>query len=262
MSFDTVVVEKKGKITRITLNRPDSLNAINPRMHQELQSVFDDFEDDSSQWLAVLQGAGQKAFCAGSDLKEMARADGTKTPYPLSGYGGLVERYDLFKPIIAAVDGYAVGGGFELALACDLIIATTRSTFGLPEPLIGAVAVGGGVHRLSRQIGLKQAMGLILSGRNIPAKHAFELGIITQLVEPGSFEDSIQQWCSDILRCAPLAVQASKEAVMKGLDERDVKSAISSQESYPIFSKMQNSNDRREGPKAFSEKRPPKWSGD
>ncbi|MDC3067603.1 enoyl-CoA hydratase-related protein [Pseudomonadota bacterium] len=262
MSFDTIIVEKKGKVTRIVLNRPESLNAINPQMHQELQSAFDDFANDSSQWLAVLEGAGQKAFCAGSDLKAMARADDLTRPYPLSGYGGLVERYDLFKPIIAAVDGYAVGGGFELALACDLIIATSRSTFGLPEPLIGAVAVGGGVHRLSRQIGLKQAMGLILSGRNIPAKQAFDLGVVTQLVEPENFEDSIQQWCSDILRCAPLAIQASKEAVMKGLDESDVKSAITAQESYPIFSKMQNSNDRREGPKAFSEKRLPKWSGD
>ena len=262
MSFETIIVNKKEKITRITLNRPDSLNAINPKMHDELQMAFDDFAGDSSQWLAVLEGAGHKAFCAGSDLKEMARSEGHKKPYPTSGYGGLVERYDLFKPVLAAVDGYAVGGGFELALACDLIIATTRSTFGLPEPLIGAVAVGGGVHRLSRQIGLKQAMGLILSGRNIPAKQAFDLGVITELVEPENLEDSIQQWCTDILRCAPLAVQASKEAAMKGLDEKDLKSAISSQESYSIFSKMQNSNDRIEGPKAFSEKRPPRWSGD
>ena len=255
-------MKKKEKVTRITLNRPDSLNAINPQMHEELQFAFDDFASDTSQWLAILEGAGQKAFCAGSDLKEMARSDEYKKSYPPSGYGGLVERYDLFKPILAAVDGYAVGGGFELALACDLIIATTRSTFGLPEPLIGAVAVGGGVHRLSRQIGLKQAMGLILTGKNIPAKQAFDLGVITHLVEPEKFEESIHQWCSDILRCAPLAVQASKEAVMKGLDEDGVGSAIKSQESYPIFSMMQSSNDRREGPKAFSDKRPPKWSGD
>lgn len=261
MGFDTIIVEKKDKITRIILNRPASLNAINPLMHEELQAAFDDFASESSQWMAVLEGMGNKAFCVGSDLKEMARADGLKKPYPRSGYGGLIERYDLFKPIIAAVDGYAVGGGFELALACDLIIATSRSTFGLPEPLIGAVAVGGGVHRLSRQIGLKQAMGLILSGRNIPAKQAFDLGVITELVEPEEFEGSIRQWCSDILRCAPLAVQASKEAVMKGLDEKDLRSAIRMQDSYPIFSEMQNSCDRKEGPKAFSEKRPPRWSG-
>ena len=148
-----------------------------------------------------------------------------------------------------------------MALACDLIIATTRSKFGLPEPLIGAVALGGGVHRLARQIGLKQAMGLVLSGESVDAHRAYELGILTELVEPDALESSVDRWCKKILRCAPLAVRASKEAMMKGLDEPSLASAMKAQESYPTFARMQKSHDRKEGPSAFSEKRQPNWTG-
>ena len=259
--FEMITVECKDHITHITLNRPAVLNAINPEMHAELQNSFDEFAGDDEQWICIIKGAGERAFSAGSDLKAIAKAGSKRQPYPKNGYAGLIERFDLDKPLIAAVDGVAVGGGFEIALACDLIIATTRSKFGLPEPLIGAVALGGGVHRLARQIGLKQAMGLVLSGESVDAHRAYELGILTELVEPDALESSVDRWCRKILRCAPLAVRASKEAMMKGLDEPSLASAMKAQESYPTFARMQKSHDRKEGPAAFSEKRQANWTG-
>lgn len=260
MSYKFIDVRTDGNVTRICLNRPQVLNAINQGMHEELQAAFDAFQADDEQYLAVVSGAGERAFCAGSDLKSIAER-GKPHEYPAGGYAGLIERYDLDKPLIAAVDGVAVGGGFEVALACDLLIATTRSRFGLPEPLIGAIALGGGVHRLARQVGLKQAMGLILSGDIVDAEQADRMGIITELVTPEAFESAIDRWCEKILRCAPLATRASKQSVMRGLDEPSLASAMQAQETYPAFTACYHSEDRHEGAVAFSEKRPPRWRG-
>ena len=157
MTYQEIEVTTSDRITHLTLNRPDALNAITPAMHEELQAAFDVFAAASDQYLCVIRGAGDRAFCAGSDLKSIAFDGGRR--YPKDGYAGLIERFDLAKPIIAAVDGFALGGGFEIALACDLIIATDRSSFGLPEPLVGAVALGGGVHRLARPNWLKTSHG-------------------------------------------------------------------------------------------------------
>ena len=159
-----IKIDRRDHVTTITLDRPEVMNAINQAMHQELQDAFDGYAADSEQHVCVVTGAGSRAFCAGSDLKEHA-AMGSKRAYPKSGYAGLIERWDLDKPVIAAVNGLALGGGFEVALACDVIIASDTASFGLPEPLVGAVALGSGLHRLVRQIGLKPAMGLILSSR-------------------------------------------------------------------------------------------------
>jgi crotonobetainyl-CoA hydratase len=135
MTYECIEVTKLGQVTNVLLNRPESMNAITPEMHDELQDAFDKFAADSSQYLAVIRGAGERAFSAGSDLKAIAA--GGRKEYPRSGYAGLIERFDLNKPLIAAVDGFALGGGFEVALVCDIIIATSRSSFGLPEPLVG-----------------------------------------------------------------------------------------------------------------------------
>lgn len=257
--FINVVSSKH--ITTIELSRPEVLNAINQQMHDELQNAFDEFAKDDEQYIAVVRGAGQRAFSAGSDLKAIAAA-GKPNTYPKNGYAGLIERYDLNKPIIAAVDGVAVGGGFEVALACDILLATSRSRFGLPEPKIGAIALGGGVHRLARQIGLKKAMGLILSADIIDAQEGDRLGFITELVQPEDLDDCIKKWCDKILQCAPLATRASKETVMRGLDEPSLEDAMRRQETYPAFKSFYNSTDRHEGALAFAEKRPPKWRGE
>ena len=260
MSYQFIEVSIQDQTTHILLNRPEVMNAINPQMHDELQLAFDSFAADDSQYLCVVKGAGERAFCAGSDLKSIAFAD-KSSPYPKNGYAGLIERFDLAKPIIAAVDGFALGGGFEIALACDLIIATERSSFGLPEPLVGAVALGGGVHRLARQIGLKQAMGMVLTADRVSAEEGMRLGFVNEVVPTEELDATIDAWCKKILKCAPLSVAASKQAIMQGLDEDSLESAMEKQEQYPAFYQWRRSEDAVEGPRAFAEKRVPNWRG-
>src|SRR6516165_840635 len=217
-------IERQGAVTTITLNRPQAMNSITPDMHHELQAAFDAFAADDGQRVCVVTGAGEKAFCAGSDLKAMAA--GQVRPYPKNGYAGLIERYDLAKPVIAAVNGLALGGGFEIALACDVVIAADTASFGLPEPLVGAVALGGGLHRLPRQIGLKQAMGLILSSRRVSAEEGFRMGFVTEVVPAGQLQPAVDRWCADILRASPMSIRASKDTVMRGLSEPDIEAAM------------------------------------
>ncbi|USG62635.1 enoyl-CoA hydratase-related protein [Sneathiella marina] len=262
MSYDYISVTTDAHVTRITLDRPEVMNAINKPMHAEMQSALDGFAADAAQYICVITGRGERAFCAGSDLKAIAQSDGLKRHvYPKNGYAGLIERYDLDKPVIAAVNGVALGGGFEIALACDIIIATDTARFGLPEPLVGAVAIGGGMHRLARQIGLKKAMGLILSAESIDADKGERLGFVNEVVSPKDLEEAIERWCSSILRSAPLAIRASKETVMRGLDETSLEAAMDGQANYPAFATWRNAEDTLEGPKAFAEKRKPNWKG-
>jgi enoyl-CoA hydratase/carnithine racemase len=257
--MEHVMVGNAGGVTTVTLNRPERLNAIKPAMHDELEAAFNSFAADPEQLICVITGAG-RGFCAGSDLKE-AVADGLRHPYPAHGYAGLIERFDCPKPFIAAVNGVAMGGGFELALACDIIIAAEGASFALPEPLVGAVALGGGVHRLARQIGLKQAMGMILASRRVSAEEGARLGFVTEVVPDAELEAATMRWCDAILKASPMSIRASKETVMRGLDEPSLAAAMRNQDSYPAFAAWRDSDDAREGPRAFAEKRPPVWQG-
>ncbi len=254
--MDLIKVIKDKAVTRIVLNRPKAMNALTSAMHHRLHEIFDDFSDDDTQRIAVITGAGEKAFCAGSDLIE-----GLGAAYPPSGYAGLSERKDLRKPVIAAVNGFALGGGFELALVCDLIIAAENASFGLPEPLVGAVALGGGLHRLPRQIGLKPAMDMILTSRRLTAQEGQRLGFVNKVVPADELENCVRSYCDMILKGAPLAIEASKMTVMRGLGESSTHAALSQQSEYPEFIKWQQSADFKEGLSAFSEKREPIWSG-
>ncbi len=257
---DAVLVSHAGPVTTVTLNRPEAMNAITRPMHDELEAAFDAFAHDPAGLICIVTGAGEKAFCAGSDIKAAAE-HGLPMDYPPHGYAGLIERFDCPKPFIAAVNGLALGGGFEIALACDLIIAADHAQFGLPEPLIGAVALGGGLHRLARQLPLKQAMGLILSSRRMPVAEAAALGLINEVVPAAGLNEAVQRWCDDILRASPMAIRTSKAVTLAGLNEAGISGAMRGQGDYPEFRDWRESTDLKEGLKAFAEKRPPRWTG-
>nr|WP_256575948.1 enoyl-CoA hydratase-related protein [Bradyrhizobium sp. CCGUVB23] len=163
MTYEHVKVAREGHCTIVTIDRPEAQNALNAVCHFELEEVFDKFSADDEQWVAIITGAGPKAFCAGHDLKQQAAGGGLATPP--KGFGGLTKRFDLAKPVIAAVNGVAMGGGFEIALACDVVVASENAVFALPEPRVGLAALAGGIQRLPREIGLKRAMGMMLTLR-------------------------------------------------------------------------------------------------
>jgi enoyl-CoA hydratase/carnithine racemase len=260
MSYSFAKVEREGPITVVTIDRPDVMNALHPPANEELAAIFDDFAKDPEQWVAIITGAGDRAFSAGNDLRFQAENKGRLT-IPEAGFGGLTSRFDLAKPVIAAVNGVAMGGGFEIALACDIIIASETAIFALPEPRVGLAALAGGLHRLPRQIGEKAAMGMILTGRRVGAVEGHALGFVNEVVPKGEALAGAKRWAGLILECGPMSIRASKEAVQKGLGEPSLEAAIKGQNRYPAVAELYRSEDFIEGPKAFAEKRPPAWKG-
>jgi enoyl-CoA hydratase/carnithine racemase len=250
--------ELAGGVRTITLNRPEVLNAINADMHWELEEAFNAFAAAPDEQICVITSEG-RAFCAGTDLK--AAVTEGRRDYPPHGYAGLIERFDCPKPFIALVGGIAMGGGFELALACDIIIAAESAVFALPEPLVGAVALGGGLHRLARVVPIKQAMGMILASRRVSASEGERMGFVTQAVPDADLAEAAARWCAEILRGSPVSVRTSKELVRLGLAEPDVQAAMAAQPGWAAFQAWQASADAREGPRAFAEKRAPNWTG-
>ena len=257
------LVERDGHLTIVTINRPEAMNALDRRTNAELAAVFDDFAADPNQWVAIITGAGDKAFSAGNDLKETARraSRGEPLEHPVAGYGGLTSRFDCTKPIIAAVNGIAMGGGFEVALAADLIVAAETAVFALPEPKVGVAALAGGLLRLPREIGLKQAMGMILTGRRVSAAEGLALGFVNEVVPPDQLMAAARRWADAIIDNSPMSVRAAKEVVCKGLDDPSLENAYRDQGRYPAVKALFRSQDAREGPSAFAQKRKPQWKG-
>ncbi|MFH1031694.1 MAG: enoyl-CoA hydratase-related protein [Chloroflexota bacterium] len=259
MKYEYCIYEKKGRIAYITLNRPEVMNSLHILCHRELDGVWNDFRDDPEVWVAIFTGTGEKAFSAGNDLKYTAEhPEVLNLPHGPGGFGGITLRNDLWKPVIAAVNGFALGGGLEMALACDIIVAADHARFGLPEPTVGLIARGGGLHRLPRQIPLKLAMGMILTGRHTTAQEAYRIGLVNEVVPLKDLMTTAEKWAADILRCAPMSIRASKEASMRGLalPLLDAINTVNMEQK-----KWENSEDRVEGPKAFAAKRPPQWKG-
>jgi enoyl-CoA hydratase/carnithine racemase len=255
-----VIYEKKGHLAYVTINRPEVMNALHYDANVELREIFTDFKQDDEVWVAILTGAGTRAFSAGNDLKATAAATarGEKFQDKSVPFGGITSGFECSKPIIAAVNGVAVGGGFEIALACDIIVAAEHARFGLPEPRVGLVAGAGGMHRLPQQIPLKQAMGMLLTGKQITAQEAYRLGLVNEVVPGTELIATAERWASEILECSPLSVRLTKEATLSGL-VYSVEEAM--QRDRPLLQRLLASQDFVEGPKAFAEKRKPQWTG-
>src|SRR6202162_80331 len=215
MGYEFVDVKHSGRITVVTLNRPAVMNALHKAAHFELHEVFNAFAADPDQWVAIVTGAGDRAFCAGNDLKWQAA--GGERGWNSSGFGGLTMRFHCDKPIIAAVNGVAMGGGFEIALACDLIIASVYAVFALPEPRVGLAVLVGGLHRLTRQIGLKRAMGMILTARHVTAREGHELGFVHEVVPAGGAIAAGGRGGGHLCTHPPMSIRASKQTIQKGL---------------------------------------------
>ncbi len=253
---DYCSIDKTDHIMTVTLERPDRLNALHPPANAELGDVFDDFADDDDMWVAIITGAG-RGFSAGNDLRYQAEG-GERVPMP-KGFAGLTSRFDLTKPVIAAVNGVSMGGGFEIALACDIIIASEKALFALPEPKVGLAALAGGLNRLPRQIGSKRALGMILTGRHVSAEEGLQLGFVNAVVPHDELAKEARNWARQICACAPLSVRASKDVVYRSLDSASLEESMKTQ--YESVKTMVTSEDFIEGPKAFAEKRPPNWQG-
>jgi crotonobetainyl-CoA hydratase len=231
MTEESILVEKEDHITIITINRPKVMNSLDPGAHIALGRAFDGFADDPEAYVAILTAAGNRVFCAGNDLQyqqkhgSQAIIDALETVN--GGFGGITTRFDCFKPVIAAVNGAALGGGTEIALACDIIIAAETAQFGLPEPKVGLFAGAGGLHRL-------------------------EVVPLDDLIE------TAKKWAGEIIQCAPLSVRASKQMMLQGLG-CPLEEAV--QKSYPLAEAVIQSEDLHEGIRAFIENRRPNWQG-
>ena len=254
-TYNHIELVRDGHILEITLNRPDSYNALFSAAHFELAEVFDAFEQDQELWVAIITGAGEKAFCSGNDLK--VTASGGDMSIPASGFAGLCSRTNREKPVIAAVNGVAMGGGLEIVLACDLAIADPSATFALPEVKVGLFAAAGGVQRLVRQIGEKAAMELILTGRKVEVTEALGLGMINSISEKGAVMDAARALAQTIAANSPTSVRASKRVIagVDALSDWDAALALSKAE---IVSLLQT-KDAMEGVTAFAQKRKPNW---
>ncbi|MGI9479536.1 MAG: enoyl-CoA hydratase-related protein [Hyphomicrobiaceae bacterium] len=258
MTDDTCLTEREGGILWIRINRPQVLNAIDPATHRAISAALDSFESDPALRVAVLTGTGERSFCVGTDLK--IRSKTNADDHPPTGFAGLTHRFSLAKPVIAAVNGFAIGGGVEIVVACDLAIAAEHAEFSLPEPRIGLAALGGGVlQRLARQMPLKFAMDLVLTGRRLTAAEAKQLGLINEVVPAADLEDKVRSKAEQIMAGAPLAIEASKRVMLESLQFPDLETALS--QRYEAAERMLISDDAKEGQAAFVEKRAPRWRG-
>jgi crotonobetainyl-CoA hydratase len=255
----SVLYELKGSIAVITLNRPLVLNAVNLAMAEELEAALDEGEGDSTVRVLILTGAGNRAFSAGADLKDLSA--GRRPITARGGFAGFVRR-QLIKPVIGAINGLALGGGTEIALACDLLVAADTATFGLPEVSRGmAAGSAGGLLRLPRQVPLRTAMEMALTARPIDATEAYRTGLVNRIAPQDRVVEEALELAELIARNAPLAVQASKAIIYRALDAPLGGGPTAWDYMLAPLQMAAQSEDAIEGPLAFVEKRPPNWKG-
>ena len=253
--YEHVQVERRGHVLEVIINRPQANNALTPEANDELEQVFDTFDADASLWVAILTGAGTRAFCTGNDLK--VSASGRRMWMPRTGFGGLTARRTRVKPVIAAVNGFAMGGGFEIALASDLIVADDKAQFALSEVRVGLAAGAGGMQRLTRQIPYKQAVEMILTGRRCGAAEGKELGFVNQVVPEGTALEAARKLADELLESSPTSIRVSMELLSQS--EQFASTLDSVNVAYPGIDKLLSSDDFMEGLTAFGQKRKPQW---
>ena len=256
MAYQFITVDRDGPVTTITLNRPDVMNALHSPAHFELHEAFDAFAADPEQWVAIVTGAGERAFSAGNDLKHQAM--GGDMSSPATGFAGLAGRFDLNKPLIAAVNGIAMGGGFEVALACDLIVASETARFGQPEINLGVLPGAGGTQRLTRAVGKAVAMDMILTGRTLTAREALDFGLVARVVAREAWLAEAKRVAGEIAAKGPVSVRLAKEAVDQAF-EAPLTAGVEFERR--AFYLARASEDAGEGLTAFLEKRPPEFKG-
>ena len=252
--------ELKDHIARVTIDRPERLNAVDLDTERELIAIWERIEKDRGVRVVVLTGAGDRAFSAGADMKGGSELSGLEywAAARPGGFGGIALRDTLDIPVIARVNGFALGGGFEMVLGCDIVVASEKASFGLPEPRVGRLALDGGIALLTRRIPHVQAMGLLLTGRRVGAEEALRLGFVNEVAGPEALDAAVERWVADILACAPLSIRAIKQMVRMGAD-------MSPQQAQrlrsPVLIEALQSEDQHEGVRAFQEKRAPVWKG-
>jgi dehydration protein DpgD len=262
--MSTVRFDVSDHVARITIDRPERMNAFDDHTHVAFSRAIDQVEADDDIWVAVITGAGDRAFSAGRDLKwtaamnQASPEEQAASAARLAGATRLQDRFDLTKPFIARVNGHALGGGLELALACDIIVVGEHAELGLPEPRRGLIAGAMGVHRLPRHLPYHVAMGHLLTGRPMTAARAYELGLVNEVVPAEGLDEAVDAWVNDVLACSPVAIRATKQSAVGALH---LSLADANRHVAPWEAKRRLSEDAREGPLAFSEKRAPRWSG-
>jgi len=249
---------KEGKVATFTINRPDAMNALNLQVVREMHDALVDFRDDPNLWVGIFTGAGDKAFCAGADIKELL-------PF-LKQHGHEIWAFptthtrlmDLWKPLIAAINGFCLGGGLEVALGCDLRIAGEKARIGLPEVTLGLIPGDGGTQRLPRAVPKCKAAEMLLMGRMIDAQEAYRIGLVNTVVPVEKVMPTAKEWADAICKCGPLAVRAAKQAMLRGTD-------MSLEEGlrleFMLNAYVTSTEDFTEGTTAFVEKRKPVYKG-
>jgi len=248
----TILYAKEDKIATITVDRPEALNSLDPKGLEELADALIKFRDDPEVYVAIITGSGDRAFCAGADLKALIPVLTTYQP------PAIIRRWEIWKPIIGAINGMALGGGHELALACDIRIASENATFGQPEVKWGILPGWGGTQRLPRLISQAKAAEMIMMGNTIDAKEAHRIGLVNEVVPLAELMPTAKKWAATICENAPLAVRAGKEAMIRGM-------GMSLDDGLrlecTLFDLMLRTEDGAEGPRAFAERRKPTYKG-
>ncbi|HEY1723166.1 MAG TPA: enoyl-CoA hydratase-related protein [Magnetospirillaceae bacterium] len=256
----TVAYTLKDGVARVTIDRPDRMNAVDLETERALMETWDKIEKDRAVRVVVLTGTGERAFCTGADMKSGGGMTGLEywaAPRP-GGFGGIALRTTLNVPVIARVNGHALGGGFEMVLGCDLVIAAQNATFGLTEPRVGRLALDGGIAMLPRRVSHVRAMSMLLTGRRIAADEALQFGLVNEVVPLAELDAAVDRWVGEILACAPLSVRAIKQMVRAG-ETLTVQEAQA--QRLPGLIEALQSEDQNEGVRAFQEKRAPQWQG-